>query len=62
MRSGMGKYVVRLSSTKMDLASRLGTISITFSRTLNYFKKKKFILEQNSEFVIIDLMALKGLI
>jgi len=56
------QHVVRLSLTKKDLASSLGTIPETLSRTLNYFKKKKIIAEEDSEIIILNLMELKTLI
>lgn len=56
------QYVVRLALTKKDLASSLGTIPETLSRTLNYFKKKKLISEQKNDIIILNLMELKLLI
>ena len=54
--------VVRLSLTKKDLASNLGTIPETLSRTFNYLKKQKLISEQKNEIIILNLTKLKSLI
>ena len=39
------KYFVPIHFTKKDLASVLGTIPETLSRTLSYFKKEKLVME-----------------
>ena len=54
--------VVRLSLTKKDLASSLGTIPETLSRTFNYLKKEKLISEQKNDIIILNLKKLKTLI
>ncbi len=54
--------VVRLSLTKKDLASILGTIPETLSRTLNYLKKEKLIAEEKDDIIILNLTKLKSLI
>lgn len=54
--------VVRLSLTKKDLASSLGTIPETLSRTFNYLKREKLISEQKNDIIILNLKKLKSLI
>jgi CRP/FNR family transcriptional regulator len=56
------RYVVRLSLTKKDLASILGTIPETLSRTLNYLKREQLISEENNEIILHNLPKLKSLI
>ncbi len=54
--------IVKLSLTKKDLASILGTIPETLSRTLNYLKREKFISEEKNDIIILSLKRLKSLI
>lgn len=56
------RCIVRLSLTKKDLASILGTIPETLSRTLNYLKKEKLIAEEKNDIIILKLTKLKSLI
>lgn len=56
------QYVVRLSFSKKDLASILGTIPETLSRTLNYLKKENLISEEKNEIIILNLARLKSLL
>lgn len=53
-----GKHVFRLEISKKDLASVVGTIPETLSRTLNFFKKQELITEDNNQIVITDLRKL----
>ena len=46
------KTVVHLKFSKKDLASVLGTIPETFSRTLHFFKKEKILSEHDNTIVI----------
>ncbi len=55
------RQVCILSLTKKDLASVLGTIPETLSRTLHYFKKEKIIEEDRNAIVIMDGERLKKL-
>lgn len=54
--------VVQLSLTKKDLASMLGTIPETLSRSLNYLKREKLIAEEKNGIIILNLKKLKSLI
>lgn len=56
------RSIVRLSLTKKDLASILGTIPETLSRTLHYLKKEKYISEEKNDIIILSLKKLKSLI
>jgi len=55
------KFIVAIDFTKKDLASVLGTVPETLSRTLNYYKKEKIIVEDNNEIIIEDINKLKSL-
>jgi len=53
------QWVVPLTVSKKDLASMLGTIPETLSRTLNFYKKAKIISERKDGIVIINKPGLK---
>lgn len=55
------KKLIELPYTKKDLASILGTIPETLSRTLTMFKKTGLIVEQNNEIEIRNLAKLKSM-
>lgn len=55
------KLIVDLPITKRDLASVLGTIPETLSRTLNLFKKNGLISVGKNEIVILDIFKLKSI-
>lgn len=57
-----GKRVCRLNISKKELASVLGTIPESLSRTIRLFKSKGVITERNKVFEIIDLKKLKGFV
>ena len=71
IKSRLAKYLIQnsrkennqrfceLMLSKKDLASVLGTIPETLSRTLNYFKKEKIIAEKKNDIIILDLSKLK---
>ena len=52
-------YVCSLTLPKKDLASVLGTIPETLSRTLQYFKKEKIISEKKHQLTILDIVKLR---
>ncbi len=52
--------IVRLTLTKKDLASTLGTIPETLSRTLNLFKREKVISEEKNTIIILNKEKLKS--
>ena len=54
------KYIVPLTFPKKEIASVLGTIPETLSRTLNFYKKEKIILEEKNEITILDIKKLKS--
>lgn len=54
--------MVRLSLSKKDLASMLGTIPETLSRTLSYFKRAQLISEEKNDIIILNKKGLKSLI
>lgn len=54
--------VYTLSLSKKDLASVLGTIPETLSRTLQFFKKEKIISEQENKIIILNPIKLKSFI
>jgi CRP-like cAMP-binding protein len=56
------RCIVRLSLTKKDLASMLGTIPETLSRTLNFFKREKLISEEKNQIIIFNKTKLKSFI
>ncbi|HEX9972684.1 MAG TPA: Crp/Fnr family transcriptional regulator [bacterium] len=56
-----GKKIVELPYTKKDLASILGTIPETLSRTLNAFKKNGLISEEKNEIELLSLVKLKSI-
>ncbi|HZV47903.1 MAG TPA: Crp/Fnr family transcriptional regulator [Thermodesulfovibrionales bacterium] len=49
-----GKTVCRLTHSKKELSSLLGTIPETFSRTLAFFKQQKFIVEKENTIIISE--------
>jgi CRP-like cAMP-binding protein len=51
-----------LDISKKELASLLGTIPETISRSLNYLKKQGYLLEKSKEIQILDLEAIKSFI
>lgn len=55
-----GRYVIPLNFSKKDLASLLGTIPETLSRTLNFFKIKKIIEESKNQIIITDIDRLES--
>ena len=55
------KKIVELPYTKKDLASILGTIPETLSRTLNAFKKNALISEEKNEIELLSLVKLKSI-
>lgn len=54
-----GSLVCRLTVTKKDLASVLGTIPETLSRTLLFFRREDLIRVSKDEIVILNLKKLK---
>lgn len=56
------KNTVTLEMTKKDLASSLGTIPETLSRTLQYLKKNGLIEENKDQITIINPQGLKDLV
>lgn len=56
------RTICPLTFSKKDLASILGTIPETLSRTLNYFKKEKIIVEEKSGIVILNIVKLKSMV
>ena len=59
MRVENNSNFVPIKVTKKDLASILGTIPETLSRTLGYFKKEKIIVEDKNGIFIQNLNKLK---
>ena len=55
------KLIVELPFTKKDLASVLGTIPETLSRTLNLFKKNGLISEEKNEIIILNMLKLRSI-
>lgn len=55
------KKIVELPYTKKDLASILGTIPETLSRTLHAFKKNGLISEEKNEIELLSLVKLKSI-
>ena len=51
-----------LNLTKKDLASVLGTIPETLSRTLLFFKKENIITEEQNQIILLDAARLKSFI
>ena len=74
VKSRLAKYLVNnsrekdtrricsLTFTKKDLASVLGTIPETLSRTLQFFKKENIIAEEKNDVIILDIDLLKSFI
>lgn len=56
------KNTVTLTMAKKDLASSLGTIPETLSRTLQYFKKNGLIEENKDQIILKNLQGLKDLV
>ena len=55
------KCFVSIKITKKDLASMLGTIPETLSRTLSFFKKEKIITEDNKGIFIENIKKLESI-
>ncbi|MFZ5515193.1 MAG: Crp/Fnr family transcriptional regulator [Candidatus Zhuqueibacterota bacterium] len=55
------RWLCTLTLTKKDLASMLGTIPETLSRTLHFFKQQKLIEEKKNTIVILNREKLKSL-
>lgn len=60
-REGRGMREVELDLSKTQLASKLGTISETLSRTLSKMKAKKIIDVRKNKILILDWEALEDL-
>lgn len=54
------RYIVPLTITKKDLASMLGTIPETLSRTFNFFKSEKVITEKKNDIIILNIKKLQS--
>ncbi len=54
------RYIVPLTITKKDLASMLGTIPETLSRTFNFFKSEKVISEKKNDIIILNIKKLQS--
>jgi CRP/FNR family transcriptional regulator len=55
------RWTLSLTLTKKDLASVIGTIPETISRTLHYFKKEKIIFEEKDVIIILNKAKLKSI-
>ncbi len=53
------RWSINLAVSKRDLAAMLGTIPETLSRTLNYFRREKLIMEDKNEIVLLNPDKLK---
>lgn len=53
------RWSINLAVSKRDLAAMLGTIPETLSRTLNYFRREKLIIEDKNEIVLLNPDKLK---
>ncbi|MCI0513163.1 Crp/Fnr family transcriptional regulator [candidate division KSB1 bacterium] len=56
------QYMYQLTLSKKDLAFLLGTIPETLSRTLQFFKKEKVLIEIGNQIMITDPARLKSFI
>jgi CRP-like cAMP-binding protein len=60
-RPAQGGIVVELTTTKSELAARLGTVSETLSRTLGRFRDRGLVKVQGKSIAILDRLALEAL-